>query len=61
VADNAHATVFEEQAEILAHVTHPGEQFVMRLHAPKTALAAKPGQFVHCLYTHLTLPTSDLV
>lgn len=41
------ATIFEEQAEILAHVTHPGDQFVMRVHAPKTAAAAKPGQFVH--------------
>ncbi len=40
-------SIFEEQAEILAHVTHPGDQFVMRLHAPKTATAAKPGQFVH--------------
>ena len=41
------ATIFEEQAEVLAHVTHPGDQFVMRVHAPKTAAAAKPGQFVH--------------
>jgi len=47
MADNTSATVFEESAEILAHVTHPGDQFVMRLHAPKTAAAATPGQFVH--------------
>ena len=40
-------TIFEEQAEILAHVTHPGDQFVMRLKAPKTAAKARPGQFVH--------------
>jgi len=40
-------SIFEEQAEILAHVTHPGDQFVMRLHAPQTASSAKPGQFVH--------------
>jgi len=40
-------SVFEEQAELIAHVTHPGDQFVMRLHAPKTAVAAQPGQFVH--------------
>jgi len=39
--------IFEEQAEVLAHVTHPGDQFVMRLHAPKTASSARPGQFVH--------------
>ncbi len=43
----AEAMVFEEQAEVLAHVTHPGDQFVMRLHAPQTAAAARPGQFVH--------------
>jgi len=47
MADNTSATVCEESAEILAHVTHPGDQFVMRLHAPKTAAAATPGQFVH--------------
>lgn len=41
------ATIFEEQARVLAHVTHPGDQYIMRLHAPKTAARAKPGQFVH--------------
>lgn len=41
------ATIFEEQARVLAHVTHPGDQYVMRLFAPKTAARAKPGQFVH--------------
>jgi len=40
-------SIFEEQAKMLAHVTHPGDQFVMRLHAPQTASSAKPGQFVH--------------
>ncbi|TLS68505.1 dihydroorotate dehydrogenase electron transfer subunit [Mariprofundus erugo] len=40
-------TIFEEQATVLAHITHPGDQFVLRLQAPKTALTAKPGQFVH--------------
>jgi len=47
VANNQRNTVFEEQAEILAHITHPGDQFVMRVRAPKTAANAKPGQFVH--------------
>jgi len=41
------AAIFEEQARVLAHVTHPGDQYIMRLHAPKTAARAKPGQFVH--------------
>jgi dihydroorotate dehydrogenase electron transfer subunit len=40
-------TIFEEQAEVLAHVSHPGEQFILRLRAPKTAASALPGQFVH--------------
>jgi len=47
VANGSNATIYEEQAEVLAHVTHPGDQFVMRLHAPKTAATALPGQFVH--------------
>jgi len=40
-------TIFEEQAEVLAQVTHPGDQFILRLKAPKTAQHAQPGQFVH--------------
>jgi len=40
-------TIFEESAKILANVQHPGDQFVMRVKAPKTAAAARPGQFVH--------------
>lgn len=40
-------TVFEEQAEVVANVQHPGDQFILRLHAPKTAAHAEPGQFVH--------------
>ncbi len=42
-----HSTAFEEQAEVLAHVAHPSDQFVLRLKAPKVAAAAAPGQFVH--------------
>jgi len=44
---NHHATIFEENATIIAHVHHDGEQSIMRLHAPKTAKKAKAGQFVH--------------
>lgn len=40
-------TIFEEQATVLANVRHEGDQFVMRVQAPKTAAAALPGQFVH--------------
>jgi len=47
VANHQRNTVFEEQAEVLAHITHPADQFIMRVRAPKTAAKAKPGQFVH--------------
>lgn len=47
MANEQRGTIFEEQAEVLAHVTHPGDQFVLRVKAPKTAAKAKPGQFVH--------------
>jgi len=47
LAKQSDNTIFEEQAEVLAHITHPGDQFIMRVRAPKTAAAAKPGQFVH--------------
>ncbi|HKJ83380.1 MAG TPA: dihydroorotate dehydrogenase electron transfer subunit [Mariprofundaceae bacterium] len=40
-------TIFEERAEVIANVEHPGDQFILRLHAPKTATHAEPGQFVH--------------
>jgi len=41
------AMVFEEKVEVLANIHHPGDQFIMRVKAPKIAAAAKPGQFVH--------------
>lgn len=40
-------TIYEEQAEVLARVEHPGDQFILRVKAPKTARHAMPGQFVH--------------
>ncbi len=39
--------IFEEQAEVIANIHHPGNQFILRLKTPKTAGHAKPGQFVH--------------
>ncbi len=41
------ATIFVEDAEVLAHDAHPGDQRSLRLHAPETAARAEPGQFVH--------------
>ncbi|MGV6826240.1 MAG: dihydroorotate dehydrogenase electron transfer subunit [bacterium] len=40
-------TIFAEQAEILQHDAFAGDQYVMRLHAPRCAEKATAGQFVH--------------
>lgn len=40
-------TIFTEDAAILSHEAFAGDQYVMRLQAPKIAAAAQPGNFVH--------------
>lgn len=40
-------TIFVQDGEILAVEAFPGEQFIMRIRAPKCAAAAQPGNFVH--------------
>jgi dihydroorotate dehydrogenase electron transfer subunit len=40
-------TIFVEDGEIMSVETFPGDQFVMRIRAPKCAAAAQPGCFVH--------------
>lgn len=40
-------TIFLEEAILLTHEAHAGDQFILRLQAPKCARAARPGQFVH--------------
>jgi dihydroorotate dehydrogenase electron transfer subunit len=40
-------TIFVEDAELLSQQEFPGQQFVIRLHAPKCAAAATPGSFAH--------------
>ena len=48
--ENAQAnrgTIFVEDGEIIAVETHPGDQFIMRIRAPKCAAKAEPGSFVH--------------
>ena len=40
-------TIFVEEAIILSHEMHPGDQFVLRVSSPKCAENAKPGQFSH--------------
>ncbi len=40
-------TLFLEEANILSHQAHEGEQFSLRLLAPQCAAKAQPGSFVH--------------
>ena len=40
-------TIFVEDAEILQHQSYPGEQYILRVRAPKIAAHALPGSFVH--------------
>ncbi len=40
-------TIFLEDAELLSHQAFDGQQYVLRLRAPKTAKTARPGSFVH--------------
>lgn len=41
------ATIFMEEARVLEQHGFPGEQYVLRLHAPQCAARAEPGSFVH--------------
>jgi len=40
-------TIFVEDCEILTHTAFDGDQYIMRVHAPKIAAHAKPGSFAH--------------
>jgi dihydroorotate dehydrogenase electron transfer subunit len=40
-------TIFVEDAEVLSQEGFAGEQFILKLKAPKCAAAATPGSFVH--------------
>ncbi|MGB5440242.1 MAG: dihydroorotate dehydrogenase electron transfer subunit [Gammaproteobacteria bacterium] len=47
-ASRAHRdTLFVEDATILMHDAWPGEQYILRVQAPKCAAHAAPGNFVH--------------
>jgi len=48
MSDRAHrGTIFVEDAELLETRGYPGQQYVIRLRAPKCAAAATPGSFAH--------------
>jgi dihydroorotate dehydrogenase electron transfer subunit len=40
-------TIFVEDANILAHDAFAGEQYILRVHAPRCAQSAEPGSFAH--------------
>lgn len=40
-------TIFVEDGSLISVDAHPGDQYVMRIRAPKCAAAAQPGTFVH--------------
>jgi len=40
-------TIFVEDCEILSHTAFDGDQYIMRVQAPKIAANAKPGSFAH--------------
>ena len=48
MSERAHrGTIFVEDAELLSQQEYPGQQFVIRLRAPRCAAAATPGSFAH--------------
>ncbi len=40
-------SIFLEDGKVLSHETWPGDQFVLKLSAPRSAARALPGSFVH--------------
>lgn len=40
-------TIFVEDAEVLSQQAYPGNQYVLRVHAPRCAAHALPGSFAH--------------
>ncbi|OGT22404.1 MAG: oxidoreductase [Gammaproteobacteria bacterium RBG_16_57_12] len=40
-------TIFVEEAQILSHQAHDGEQYIMSVRAPQIAAFAQPGSFAH--------------
>lgn len=40
-------SIFVENANIIERQEHPGDQVILRVHAPEIAAMAKPGQFAH--------------
>ncbi len=46
-AQRNRGTLFVEDGELIRTLEFPGDQYIMRIHAPRCAVAARPGTFVH--------------
>ncbi|MEM7430942.1 MAG: dihydroorotate dehydrogenase electron transfer subunit [Pseudomonadota bacterium] len=46
-AQRNRGSLFVETGQLLARETFPGEQYILRIYAPRSAAAAQPGSFVH--------------
>jgi dihydroorotate dehydrogenase electron transfer subunit len=46
-AQRNRGTLFVEDGELIRTLEFPGDQYIMRIRAPKCAAAAQPGTFVH--------------
>ncbi len=46
-AQRNRGSIFVEQGEVLAHEAWPGDQYILRIRAPKCAATARPGTFIH--------------
>ena len=46
-AQRNRGTIFVEEGEVLGHDIFPGDQYILRIRAPRTAAAARPGTFIH--------------
>lgn len=48
MSDRPHRnTIFLEDAKVLSQDAYPGDQYVLRIHAPQCATRAQPGSFIH--------------
>jgi len=46
-AQRNRGTIFVEEGQVLGHDAWPGDQYILRIRAPKCAAAARPGSFIH--------------
>lgn len=54
-AQRHRGTLYVEEGEVLSRQEYPGDQFIMRIRAPRCAANARPGTFVH-VNCDVTLP-----